>query len=459
MENRNKLLYILLYSFVVVFVLIISKGLNTPQPGDENVYYYMGSLISEGKIPYKDFFFAHPPLQVYLIALAYKIFGFKVAILKSLPLASTLISSFLIYKIAKEKFGYAAAMASFLLFIFSYSIMFNSVFSFGVEIAAMLLVAGTYFLWNKNNYFLSGIFFGFAGVTRLLSLVPIAVILAAVFLSNRKKFFKLLPGFLAIFLLVNGTFVLLFGQSYLTPVYTFHLMKSLGSSENVKEYLDIIKLNWVLFLSASLFIFAKEKKPIGILVLISVIYLAFLMGLKKIFGFYFILVFPFLALIAGYSLIQVFQRLRLPKMWKVAISTAFLLIFTLNLIPDILFLERFGFAGFERGRDLSDFINKVSSNDTLLFGDDSVVPLLALQTDKKIALNFVDTNDQVFASGVQNLDDTLTRLRGKNILFIIRNKQGISHFASVRVFLSKNCEFLSQFHDEIEGDYLVYGCN
>ncbi|MBI2652187.1 glycosyltransferase family 39 protein [Candidatus Woesearchaeota archaeon] len=458
LDNRNKIAYGLLFIFVAGFILIILKGLTISQPGDENVYYYMGKLINEGKIPYKDFFFAHPPLHLYLIALIYTLFGFNIVILKSIPLISVLIAAFFIFKMAKEKFGNAEAIVSSLLFLFSYSVMFNSAFSFGIDVATMFLVVGVYFLCNKDNYILSGAFFGLAGITRLLSLVPILVIFIIVLFSNKKNFLKLSSGFFIIFLPVNGIFTLLFGDNYVTPVYKFHLLKSFVSGENFREYSDIIKLNWVLFSSAILFTFVKDKKPIRMFVITSIIYLMLLMALKKIFGFYFVIVFPFLAIIGGYSIVRIFRAFNLSKKWCIFIIMMLSSVFVWNLASDIMFLEKIGFAGFERGKDLIDFINSVSNKETMLFGDDSAVPLIALMTNKKIALDFVDTNSQVFISGVRNLDKVLNDLKGKDILFIIRSTQGISYFNGVKDFLNKNCEFLSQFHDKIEGSYLVYRC-
>ena len=99
-----------------------------------------------------------------------------------------------------------------------------------------------------------------------------------------------------------------------------------------------------------------------------------------------------------------------------------------------------------------------SDKNTILFGDDSVAPLLALLTNKRIALNFVDTNNQVFTSGIRDLSRILADLKGKDVLFIVRSDQGISYFGEVRAFLVRNCNFLSQFHDKMEGDYLVYRC-
>lgn len=459
LRENNKLSNLLLFIFILVFLTITFKGLTTIQPGDENVYYYMGKLVSEGKVPYRDFFYAHPPLHIYLIALIYKIFGFKIIIFKSIPLILTLITAIFIFKIAQEKFGNYEAIFSSLIFLFSYSIMFNSVFSFGIEFATMFLVIGIYFIINQNNYYLAGTFFGFASVTRLLSLVPIFVIIVLILFSNKKNFIKLSSTFLIIFLLVNGIFTLFFGYSYLTPVYKYHLLKSFGSRENFEEYTGILKLNWILFTSALLLFFAKDKKSIYIFAIPSVIYLIFLITLKKIFGFYFLIVFPFLAIMIGYSIVNIYKRINIGKKLKIVVSIILLLIFFWNLASDVLFLEKIGFTGFERGRDLVEFINLNSGKNTLLFGDDSVVPLLALLTNKKIAMDFIDTNNEVFLSGLGDINNILEKLKGEDILFVVRSRQGISYFNEVKKFLNNNCDLLSQFHDRIEGNYLVYRCS
>lgn len=457
-KDREKLAYAIFLAFIAIFVIVALKGLAAPQPGDENAYYYMGRLVSEGKSPYSDFFYAHPPLHIYLIALIYKIFGFNIIALKLIPLLSALASALFVFKITKEKFGNASALISSALFLFSYSIMFNSVFSFGIMPAVMFLTAGAYFLWIKNNCILAGMLFGLAGITRLLSLVPILIILIVFLFAKEKGFLKLLCAFSLVFLVTNGIFIALHKDSYLIPVYKFHLLKSSDSGENFREYADTLKLNWLLFLSAALLIFVKGKKQAGAFALVAAAHLLFLLALKKIFGFYFIIAFPFLAIIGGHSIANLYNKINLSKKWKRTILIILLVIFAWDLTANILFLEKIGFKGFERKDGLMEFIESSSGNDTLLFGDDSVVPLLALLTNKKIALELVDTNNQVFITGMKDLNKALNDLKGKDILFIIRNKQGISYFKEVRSFLDKNCGFLSQFHDKIEGDYIVYRC-
>ena len=58
-------------------------GIHYTPDGDENTYYYMAKLMAEGKLFYRDFFFAHPPLQLILLSLVYLFFGFNFILLKA----------------------------------------------------------------------------------------------------------------------------------------------------------------------------------------------------------------------------------------------------------------------------------------------------------------------------------------------------------------------------------------
>jgi len=458
LKDGNKFVYILFFIFLILFALITSKGLVKASPGDENVYFYMGKLISEGKLPYKDFFYAHPPLHIYLISIIYGIFGFNIIALKLVPLISILVTSFFVFKISKEKFGSAEAVISSLLFLFSYSVMFNSVFDFGVNLAVMFLMMGVYLLYNRNSSYAAGIFFALAGLTRLLALIPIFVILIFVLLSRKERFFKLSTAFLGIFLFFNVVFMLIAGSNYIEFVYKYHLQKSLGLEQNFREYSDIVKLNWILFVAAFSFIFVKNKKPINIFIIISAVYLLFLLILKKLFGFYFIIAFPFLAIIGSYSLVEIYKKFNISKKIMLAILSIITIMFLWNLASDVLFLEKVGFVAFDRGADLIEYIKSHSDQNTQLFGDESIVPLLALSSGRNIALDFIDTNNEIFISGIKNINEILNNLKGKATLFVIRSSQGLSYFAEVRDFLNSNCELLSTFHDKIEGDFLIYKC-
>ena len=78
----NKKILILLIVFCLIQVPLFFSTLTA----DENVYFMMGKVVSEGKVPYQDFFCGHPPLQLYLYAGLIKLFGLHIWILKSFTL-------------------------------------------------------------------------------------------------------------------------------------------------------------------------------------------------------------------------------------------------------------------------------------------------------------------------------------------------------------------------------------
>ena len=207
-----------------------------------------------------------------------------------------------------------------------------------------------------------------------------------------------------------------------------------------------------------LFAFAKEKKKANFFVIVSAAYLFFLLFLKNLFGFYFLIVFPLLAIIGAYSIVNIYSNLSIKRWLKILAFIVLLSAFLWNLLSDTVFLQKIGFNGFERGNDMVEFIKSNSGSSTMLFGDDSTAPLLALLTGKKIAFDIVDTNPQVFASGIMNLNGVLEQLKGKDVLFVARSTQGISSFAETRKFLNKNCDLLGNFHGKTEGDFLIYRC-
>src|SRR3989338_5190329 len=97
--------------------------------------------------------------------------------------------------------------------------------------AAMFLIIGYYLLAVKNSYLAAGIFFGLAGITRLLALLPIAALIFLSVTPGRRNFLRLSSSFLAVFLSVNILFMLLAGSSYTDSVYKYHLLKGSGGKE------------------------------------------------------------------------------------------------------------------------------------------------------------------------------------------------------------------------------------
>lgn len=441
---------------LVLFLLIESNGLKNPQPGDEDVYFYMAKLAAEGKIPYRDFFYAHPPLHLFMTLPVIKLSGFNIVFLKLMPLAAAIITALLVFLIARKIFGDIEAVAALLLFLFSYSTLFNSVFAFGISEAAMFMAFGLYFYYARKDNLLAGIFFGIAGITRLLILIPFFTLILIVFFKNKNEFKKMIAGFFIVFGIINLILVLFFGQNYINPVYKYHLLKSYEQN-NINEYTNVIKLNWILFLSAAAVIFVKPKNRILDFGIISAVYLIFLALSSRLFNFYFVPIVPFLAILGGYSFAHLLKKIKsIRLLWLVVIIVSML--FLWDLSANVVFLNDFGFKGFSRGKDIVSFINSEFDSSYDLFGDESTVPLLALMSGRKIAFDIIDTNPAVFKTEILSIEKTLERIKESNIIFVARSKQGISELRQVQDFLNQRCNLMSSFSDKIEGTYFIYEC-
>jgi len=141
---------------------------------DEMVYYQMGNVVSEGNIPYKDFFFSHPPLQIYLYAGIIKLFGTNIWILKCLTYLFQIGSAIFIFLIAKERYNEKIGLIATFLFLSSYDILAFGSYAIGLEIAVFFFMVSLYL--NNKRPFIAGMFFALSIMTRL-HLFPLGLIL------------------------------------------------------------------------------------------------------------------------------------------------------------------------------------------------------------------------------------------------------------------------------------------
>lgn len=454
-NNKNALLIFIL--IVLLFFVVEFKGLNHIEGGDEHTYFYMGKLITEGTLPYKDFFLSRPPLQIYLISVIYKIFGFNLFFLKLVPLLSIMISAFFIFKIMK-KYDNIAALIAVLLFLFSYRVMLEATYFLGVNLTTMFCVIGLYFLMSRKKIFTSGLFFGIAGITGLYSLVPALVIFIVLFIKNRKLFLKFLAGFSIIFFLTNIIFILWNGVSYIHSVYIWHFFKPRIKGIAGNMFIDYFVKNIFLVLCALLFLFVKKKeKKILPVALISFFYIIFLVLIRS-FNFYFVLLAPFLAILGGYGVVIFLKKFK--KRWVSGISIILFVLFAVYSLNSVLYLQNFDFVDFQSKELLVKHITENSNPDDKIFGDVTFTPLAALLTNREIAFSEVDTNAQRFLSGSLKFDNVLNKIYKEKVKFVIvRPIIGFGNNQKVADFVKTYCKFSIWIKDKYFGDIFIYDCS
>ncbi len=450
---KKKVIYYAIF-LLIIFVYLSIKSANLEYGfSDENTYFYMGKLVAEGNMPYKDFFFSRPPLQLFVLALVFKIFGFNFILLKLLPTLFTIISAFFIFLMMK-KFNAVYSFLSVILFMFSYDSLRFSTYNMGVNLAVMFLVIGFYFFFLQKKFFISGIILGLAGLTNFMSLIPFAVILVYLFFRNKKMFLKFLAGFSVTFILVNLVLLLAFGSKYIIPVFKYHFLKPKSAEgRNFDIFYRMIRINFLLFLPALLFFVDKNKRKIGIAALSSGAYLLFFIALNKVFGYYFMFIFPFLAIIGGYSLINLIDRVNVSK--KILYSVLFVVVVLLSAFSVRNYIN-YDYQDFNNAEEISQYVADNSDENEEIFGDDSIVQVIALLSNRRIALNFADSNNLRFRAGVTDINEVINDLKQSGVKFIINYKENLGKLTAIygpaymdefSNYVKSDCSLVKTFSD------------
>ncbi|MBI4406406.1 glycosyltransferase family 39 protein [Candidatus Micrarchaeota archaeon] len=443
---------------------------------DENTYYKMGQLVAEGQMPYRDFFFAHPPLQIYIYAAVFKVFGFNFFMLKMFSAVAAVAAAVFVFLAAKEKVNREAAVAAAVLFLFSYGTLLFTNFATGTELATAFSAAAFY-LFIRKSFAATGVMLALAAVTTQLSAVAAIILFAAVVVMRDKKALtRMLLGFLPIFVVVNGIFLAAAKWEYVKQVVLYHLQKPSGAVDKSAVFFRVVKTNVPLLIAAALAFLSAEKKKL-IIIASAAIAVAYIIGFplaKASFNYYLYYAFPFLAILAAYGVScahgLLVDKFRLRKEFAAAALAAALVI--VSFLGAKQFVS-YDFQDFPQVEEIADYVRGNSTAGGTIFGDDSTVPLVSLLSGREIAINYVDNNDLRYRSGMTDLAKTLQLLEknDSNLKFIIMRKInivgkgtldfGIGTLQPFSDFVTKNCVLAKEFAAEgksLPAFYKIYDC-
>ncbi|MCX7959236.1 MAG: glycosyltransferase family 39 protein, partial [Deltaproteobacteria bacterium] len=126
LKKRERLAEILSLLFFFFFWFLIKVFCIHFSTTDENIYFYMAKRFSEGLMPYRDFFFAHPPVHLIIPAIVFKILGFSVVTAKLIPITASLISGVFLYRTLRLVSGVITGFAGLIYYMFSYQVLMAS---------------------------------------------------------------------------------------------------------------------------------------------------------------------------------------------------------------------------------------------------------------------------------------------------------------------------------------------
>jgi hypothetical protein len=477
-RNLNNIVPLILFiTGLVAFLVLKTYGFN-PCRSDENIYFYMSKLFAQGIVPYRDFFFAHPPFKLIFMGTLFKLLGFHFTLAKVVPVLVAMATASFLFAAVRDQFGSGIGLLAALLFLFTYDQLRGSSHYTGINLTVMFMVIGLFFAL-RQKLFWGGIFFGLGSITGFYAIVGAGALAIFWLLNNRRQFVRFIIGFVLIFLGTNLICALLFGRNYIEPVYVYHFLKPRVHGWNAIIFYRVFRNNLLVLIPAllsPLTLLWKNKigscdetrmssRRLAILLMIMVFcYILFFIVLKRIFDFYFILLFPFCAILAAYALWMFFARL-------MRRSRPSLNQFIVRFISGILIAVPLLWNGIWASRKLirheshylkvasqiAEYIAQHSSSKDKLFGDSSSTPLMAVLANRRIAANFIDTNAMRFRSGITSVDQCLRELRSDQPKYIlVKPNVGFIRVAGFQAYIDKYYALEKTFKDPYYGSFLLY---
>jgi hypothetical protein len=231
MKTKPLLAWLTLMTIMLAGTFLRVYDIQIPaEASDDGPYLYQGMEVYQGFKPYTGFFMAHPPLNAYLSALGYSLFGLGVLQGRAFNVLFSIATLPLIFVVARRFYGLYPALLSVLLFslcpgviLFTkYSYLASSTLFFSLLSAYMFLVG-----LERESIRTSLICGAFAGLAMLgkFTAAPLLAAFVAFALVRKVKpavMLAVMAGFLCVFVPVSLVF--LSGQ-FIDQVFLFHLSK------------------------------------------------------------------------------------------------------------------------------------------------------------------------------------------------------------------------------------------
>lgn len=343
MEKRVEVAGVIILFF---FWFLIKVFCIHPTTTDENIYFYMAKRFSEGLLPYRDFFFAHPPVHLIIPAVLFKVFGFNIVVAKMIPITATLVSGIFLYKLLGMLSGRTTAFVGTIYYLFAYQVLMASSDMTGINITMMFVSISIYYLFVRMPV-LAGIFSALALSSGLYSFaVIVAVVIYLLITKDYRGLLRYMLAAILLVLLIFGTFYVIGRESFITGVFKYHTLKS----ERLEGKVDIFttsnpfKVFYGVFINLAVFIFSREflkaiyfhsylfipflvggiyfiaqalrdfirrkglteppfykvYRVVGFALLTFIIFLFEYSSLKEVYDFYLVFLYFFMAMVGGY---------------------------------------------------------------------------------------------------------------------------------------------------------------
>lgn|GEM_PF-1899758 len=364
---------------------------------DENIYFYKAKLVSEGYIPYKDFFLGHPPLFTYLTAIVFKILGVSYTTIKIIPLASGFLMLLLVYALGEKYERHVGVLACLLIILSSKYFHIYSHTMRGI-MAATLLNLTAFYLHVAGKRVQSGFIAAISVLTRLNSLIIFAYLTLRSILEKDKKFFygaiATAPLLIILFIPNFVDSVILFAlEEDPEPIYLrLFFLKEFFIGEKVITLLSLVGIYAILSTSklgsgGGLLSWVRKDCWSG-MIFLPVFYVLFTVLIqRRVYPSYFTLILPYLAILGGLG----FKRILFSKNKIIVLAVIIALTYYLINVSSASIITQYSPR---HSKGLSDSIDYVIRNsnegESILLLQEVGGTRIALDANRSLDLDFID---------------------------------------------------------------------
>jgi hypothetical protein len=502
---------------VIALYLVLKCYVLAPADSDENIYFYMSVRTAFGGLwPYRDYFFAHPPLHLMISVLFLKVAalfhgvpaltapqswaegGLAVQVMKSIGIVSGAVTGVFVFRAARQAAGPLEGVIAAAALLLAIDVVY-SFFTGTIEALMFTAIGVERVVAGRDRQ--AGLAFA-AGCLVAMYVAPFGLAVWLVLLAlSRRRALTLALWTAAPLLLVHGAFLAWAGRAYWEGVFLYHARKPHTSrGAFVPGFLLLLRRSALLVTAApaavvAAFIRARRagwrqalaslrsldelradpRRQLLAFSLAGVVAtLLFIAAGRMVFRYYFVMILVGLALLAGLAYADLARaaltaarglwRRRSLRLEGLTPAVALLAALPLagealadlpaarrTLIPDVAVGQRAPrtwrrapflgpFNGAVRALLWQDeevlgrwyppwtrilweasqrielvvfarFAYASTPPDATLFGESTMVPLVALMAARRVALDEADTNPMRFQSGITPPAAFVARLR------------------------------------------------
>lgn len=382
--------FIPLFSFLLIFFVVKVTNLGI-RLSDTNIYYNLAYQIIHGKILYKDLFFSNFPLFAYISSLYYFVAGGNINLFYLTSIIEVGVITFFIYLINynSTKNNLLSTLSSFL-YVFSFIVLSTSDHQTGV-FTASLFAALSFFLFQKNKFFISGVFIALALLTKAY-FIPIPLSFLTILLINRnwKKLLHFSIGLTITLIIILLPSLSIAPKQFFNDIFGFSLMRPSGISKIDVGWFFITK-DFLLFvlLIFNLINFKRNK----LFAAFSFWGIAFFAYYQDVYYLYLNFLIPFLCL----SLYEFFEfsknKLGLQKL---VIPTIVFIFLTLNFYTYIS-----SYRNLQKVNDIDKILSVIKKEKPEFFyGINDLTPALLILANTSPLNNIRDAHEYFFTKGL-----------------------------------------------------------